>query len=593
MKNLKVSAKLIVGFGTVLLLLIIVATLSMLSLFRIGDQIESYRDFTLPNNTILWSIRRDTQSIQRNMAIGMSETSSDKRAAYFDNAKQDAEHLLGDLEKYANNQRDNSRDAKIEELRVLYASAGNTRREIVSLISVLNEENFNKAKRLFDEEYISTMDKATDVLVAFTDVANERADKQAHDATAAMSFAFFSLIISSAAAIVIATLMIFIIRKSILAPVKEIGEAFEEISKGNMQRTVRYESQDELGQMASLIQKSNQLQSEIVADVIDKFTKISLGDLQFNIELDYPGEFASLKEAMERTVLNLNNTMHNINTAAEQVNIGASQVSDGAQALATGSTEQAASVEELSASIIEVAGQAERNLDTVKNATLMTARAGQSMENGNAHMTQLSEAMIEIGASSNQIANITKVIEDIAFQTNILALNAAVEAARAGSAGKGFAVVADEVRSLAAKSAEAAKETVKLIQDSVETVSRGTQITAETAAILQEVVIAAQQVVVAMSQIEQSTESQSIAIEQIKDGLSQVSSVVQTNAATAEENSATSEEMSAQAATLRQEVGKFKLMGGNAQESGLAMSLTSGRHSKISLPESSFSLGKY
>lgn len=174
-------------------------------------------------------------------------------------------------------------------------------------------------------------------------------------------------------------------------------------------------------------------------------------------------------------------------------------------------------------------------------------------------MSQLIEAMSDINSSSNQIANITKVIEDIAFQTNILALNAAIEAARAGNAGKGFAVVADEVRNLAAKSAEAAKQTASLIGASVETVEKGSEITTETAQIVQDAVRNLAAIIEDIGQVEQASNQQSLSIGQIRQGLEQVSTVVQSNAATAEENSAISEEMSAQAAMLRQEVAKFKL----------------------------------
>ena len=213
----------------------------------------------------------------------------------------------------------------------------------------------------------------------------------------------------------------------------------------------------------------------------------------------------------------------------------------------------------MSASVTNIAQQAFDNSANVKLATQYVADAIKGISSSNEHMKELTDAMGAIGSASNKIASITKVIEDIAFQTNILALNAAIEAARAGNAGKGFAVVADEVRNLAGKSAEAAKQTAELIQRSADTVAAGTQMTAETAHILKEISAKAMKVNESVSKIERASDEQVSAIEQIKIGLGQVSAVVQTNAATAEENSATSEEMAAQAATLREEVGKFQL----------------------------------
>ena len=158
-------------------------------------------------------------------------------------------------------------------------------------------------------------------------------------------------------------------------------------------------------------------------------------------------------------------------------------------------------------------------------------QAGKGVTESNKHMQNLNTAMREIGTSSQEISRISKLVEDIAFQTNILALNAAVEAARAGSAGKGFAVVADEVRNLAAKSAEAAKQTSELIQKSVLTVSEGERLADETLKLLVTVSEKAQMVDHAVREIESASSEQAAAIEQINQGLSQVSAVIQTNAA--------------------------------------------------------------
>lgn len=400
-----------------------------------------------------------------------------------------------------------------------------------------------------------------------------------------------------AAGILISILLSLLIGRSVAMGlskrIRKIVDVYTEISKGNKQANVSDESRDELGQMAELIRQVNDQEDIIIGDLIRNLVKISEGDLRIQTEAEYPGDFAAIKEAIEHTAAALNQTMYTINITADQVSTGADQVSGGAQALASGSTEQAASVEELSASIETVAEQAMESLSTVSVASEVVSQAGIDLRIGNEHMKHLTQAIEEIGSSSSQIANITKVIEDIAFQTNILALNAAIEAARAGAAGKGFAVVADEVRNLAAKSAEAAKQTGELIQSSVSIVERGTQITAETAKVLESVASTSESLISSFAKIEQFSREQADAIGQIRDGLSQVSAVVQTNAATAEENSATSEEMSAQVATLRGEVERFKLK--DMKQDTFSDISISKELPKYQMPsyENEFQMGKY
>ena len=196
--------------------------------------------------------------------------------------------------------------------------------------------------------------------------------------------------------------------------------------------------------------------------------------------------------------------------------------------------------------------------DNVQKSVSYVEKAAQDILDSNEYMQRLNKSMLEIGQASQEISKVTKLVEDIAFQTNILALNAAVEAARAGAAGKGFAVVADEVRNLAAKSAEAAKKTAELIETSVTTVSQGETIATETLKRLTEAAEKSNMAVKFIREIETAARDQAAAIEQINIGLDQVSSVVQTNAGTAEENSAASEELLAQANALLGEISKFE-----------------------------------
>ncbi len=401
------------------------------------------------------------------------------------------------------------------------------------------------------------------------------------------------LLLSVLQLVVIGTGVILILRKS-MRPMQAIIRAAEDMERGELDMEIDVAAKDEFGHLARVFKKTANVLKDYVGEISSVLGLMAKGNLCVAIENDYVGDFAPIKAALLDISSSLNNTLTTINTAAEQVSTGAAQVASGAQALATGSTEQASSIEQLSASIAKIAEQAAENSANVQVATQFVEQASTFVRDGSERMEQLTGAMTNIGTASSQIANITKVIEDIAFQTNILALNAAIEAARAGNAGKGFAVVADEVRNLAAKSAEAAKKTADLIQNSTQTVAEGTQIAAQTAQILKNVEQKDGMVNDSIVKIHQASSEQAVAIEQVRQGLSQVSSVVQTNAATAEENSATSEEMSAQAATLREQVGKFKLDSSYEQDSFAAISLLNNtkKADKAAL-NTNTALGKY
>lgn len=231
--------------------------------------------------------------------------------------------------------------------------------------------------------------------------------------------------------------------------------------------------------------------------------------------------------------------------------------------LSQGATEQASSIEELTASVEQISVQTRENAQNAENAKDMTTETYSFAVQGNEQMTDMLEAMKDINESSSNISKIIKVIDDIAFQTNILALNAAVEAARAGQHGKGFAVVAEEVRNLAARSANAAKETTVMIEGSIEKVEGGTKIANETSQALTKIVEGVSKATELVAQIAVASNEQALGIEQVNQGLVQISDVVQTTSATAEETAAASEELSGQSDMLKSQVATFKLKTGN------------------------------
>lgn len=571
MKNLTIRTKLNAGFGVVFILLVVSIAMSLIDMGSVGAQVELFGEYSLPNTNYIWTIQRDMLSDERYLLQAMT---ADAKTAESVLKKGDADiqQIQETLDKLSKNQKDGAMDEKIAELRESLDKAVSARQEIVALLTEKGQAGSESAFRLLKENYRPNFESAAAIITEMNGIEDRQAKEQTAQASNTARTAMVLHIAIGVLSLLLSTVLVNAIRKSILNPIREVVEVYGKISQGHIGAEVRYEGRDEMGQMSKLIRDANAMQGAILGDVIEKFTLISQGDMRIRVDMDYPGDFAVLRQSIENTVSSLSGTLRAIDTVAEQVSAGSEQVSGGAQSLAAGSSEQAASVEELSASVTQIAEQAEKNLANVKTATEYAQQAGESVGVGNEHMKQLTEAMANIDSASGQIANITRTIEDIAFQTNILALNAAIEAARAGAAGKGFAVVADEVRSLAAKSAEAAKQTAQLIERSASTVAEGSQITAQTAQILQDVQEKTLKATESISRIEQASVEQTTAIEQIQQGISQVSAVVQTNAATAEENSAASEEMSAQAAALREEVERFRLLetaagkddGGNA-----------------------------
>lgn len=307
--------------------------------------------------------------------------------------------------------------------------------------------------------------------------------------------------------------------------------------------------------------------SKPVRKIIKIADKVADGDFDVNISIHGKDEIGLLADSFRKMTEKLNNTMCYINSAAEQVAAGSKQVSDSSVALSQGAMEQASSIEELTASIEEISAQTKMNAENASNANEIAESAKVNAEDGYGQMKEMQRAVDEINSASTNIYKIIKVIDEIAFQTNILALNAAVEAARAGQHGKGFAVVAEEVRNLAARSAKAAKETADLIEGSIKKAETGTKIANQTAEALNKIVEDNIKVADFINQIAIASNEQAEGIAQINQGIMQVSSVVQTNSATAEESAAASEELATQSEMLKEQVMQFNLKRRNNMQS--------------------------
>ena len=366
--------------------------------------------------------------------------------------------------------------------------------------------------------------------------------------------------------IVAAILLAAFISRTISKPIAHIVDAANKLAQGDIEVEVEATTTDEVGTLAHAF-------TGIIENIRGQAyaaERIAEGDLTVDVsvrsEQDLLGK--KLRELVEK-----NNVMlSGISSAADQVATGAKQVSDSSILLSQGATEQASAIEQLTAAIEEIAGQTKKNAENAGQANSLAHDAKTNAQRGNTQMAEMLTAMRDINDSSNNISKIIKVIEDIAFQTNILALNAAVEAARAGQHGKGFAVVAEEVRNLAARSANAAKETTDMIESSIQKVEGGTKIANATADALSRIVSGIDRMASLVGDIATASNEQAAGIAQVNAGVTQVAQVVQTNSATSEESAAASEELSSQAQLLREQVGGYKLKQdeGRAPEQGYA-----------------------
>jgi len=570
-KNLKVSIKLLISF---MLILIVAVSVGIYLLSSMSDIDNSYSEaMLLTEHRIAYIFMAkdnyaDTRTIMREVF-------------YPDNTTQDLQRLAGQF--------DESIDGLVQNLTGLreiaaqsvhaaidsvlpqadyYRKDGKAIIDSLLAVGIVDIEDHDYRDALeagraeiarMDDAYVYNMSSS---IIHMSDMAIAVFERLIGENGAKADQAFVVAIILLVVMAVIAISIALYIPRLIGNPLQPLAAFMKRASvSGDLSLTAedkvvigKYASQkDEIGQVvgscAEFIGR--------VTDISNGLKTIAGGDLTVDIQVLSDAD--TMGGSLMRMMSNLNKMFSEINNATVQVSTGSKQIADGAQALAQGSTEQAASVEQLSASIGDIARKTKQNADMAGRAAALADNIMTSAEKGSQQMDAMMLAVREINSASQSINKVIKVIDDIAFQTNILALNAAVEAARAGQHGKGFAVVAEEVRNLAAKSAEAAKDTGGLIANSMEKAELGSRIASETSDSLSEIVSGINESNSIINEIALSSNEQSIGVEQINVGIDQVAQVIQQNSATAQESAAASEEMSSQSNMLEEMIAQFKL----------------------------------
>ena len=558
-KNLKISVKLLVSFGIILIFSIVMMVFAILNLQNVGGLTNNLyqKPFTVATQSLM--IQRNLHSMGREMRGMCLYNNPSLMDSVDDLSLQTKEYLavvqerfLGDKELVASISQD------LEQLDALGATAH----------QLVLDGKVDEASKLLMGDYKPLFMGMVDTSQQVVDYALNTANNFNKTASKTLTTTTIVLIVLLVVVLIISTIIIVILTKSISNPVNQLVNAAKKLAAGDFDIQIMYSSRDELGILSEAFRNMSSTMQVVIKDVDKQLNSMANNDFTSLPQADYIGDYLSIKNAIVNISKSLSDALSQINQSADQVSSGSAQVSSGAQALSQGATEQASSVEELAATITDISEKVKRNSDTAQNARELSEQTASEVEASNEQMQRMILAMNQISGKSSEISKIIKAIEDIAFQTNILALNAAVEAARAGAAGKGFAVVADEVRNLAGKSAEAAKSTTALIEETVLAVDNGTQIADNTAKSMSAVVNGTTKVTGLIADIAEASEEQSQSIKQVTAGVDQISAVVQTNSATAEESAAASEELSGQAQMLKTLVGKFRLNSNDSRSKG-------------------------
>ncbi len=418
------------------------------------------------------------------------------------------------------------------------------------------------SNEVYCDEYNALAAQVSEYTDTFNQLIQDRMQNKVSNYAKAMTICDIAQYIAIFVTIVIQVIVVLFVFRELIKPIVATEKKMLDFVRGDIHSefNIRIDN-TEVGQTAKAISDFQTYQQDIISDINYLLGEMANGNfvIESRCPDNYRGDYGDILVSIRNIISHLSATLSDIYETANQVDSGASQVASASIDLSQGATEQAASIEELSATVTVIADKVKANAMDAVTANAKTNEAGEELAQVNGKMGELVKAMNDIGTASNQTKDIVKIIDDIAFQTNILALNAAVEAARAGEAGKGFAVVADEVRNLASKSAEAVQNTTVLIESIVQRVGLGTGLVDEVAEKMGIVANAAEEAADLNMRMAEASQEASDSIAQLTIGVEQISAVVQTNSATSEETASASEQLSAQADTCKDMIAKFNL----------------------------------
>lgn len=551
MKNASIRVKLLVGFGCILLLIIGLNAFSLVNIRKASNRVPQLYNGPHMDSVTSIALIMETARLDgavKGMLIDEDVSSHD---SVYQTARKELDEQVSLLKKSGqlSGEQEDRLNTVLSDMERAYS-------EIKQLIAARSLE---AAKAVQKDSFKKAADEATAIGQKLAAASNAESEMFLKNSLKQTNQNIIIQDIIFAVIVFCAILTALKISLDFTLPIRKLAKGMKDVSKGHFDVHIENDSADEIGVLTQELNATVSHIKSYVYDIRSILGEISKGNITLTVDREYLGDFVAIKDSLNQIINSLNVTMGEISTCGEQLTTGASNLASGAQILTQGSADQTSAMDELQKSLETVSVLTAQDGENAEKVTELSELAWKAVEESDNQMKEMINAMHDIESSSEEIAKVIKLIEDIAFQTNILALNAAVEAARAGEAGKGFAVVADEVRNLAAKSSDAASSTIMMISRSGKAVDNGTAIVESTAHALSAVGVNVRKMNEFLSRIGESTAEQGRAFSVMTAAADKIVSVVRANSEAAEQNFAASEELHRESEQLKKLVLQFKL----------------------------------
>lgn len=556
LKDKKVKDKLDYTFFRTLVVMVVCIVVALAGMVYVSSRVKSFYQISYNNIKLANQSQSNLQEGAKNMlhaCLVQDEVVTPQRLDMARARFEDMTRLLQELSQTS------VADAELFEVTL------NNMSQINSLFSEF--ENYSLAYdadgafSVYNGKYLALFAEMAGNITTIVEVEDAYAAKMYYQATIVKYICIILGIILGIIGVIIGFALSKFLANILNDSILELKNSAAEMSKGNFDINITYESKDELGELAEAMRQMTSNTRLIIADTSEMLEEMAERNFDLHAKMPerYVGVYQSLMQSMRKLNYRLNETIQNIGEASNQVSAGALQLAQSSQSLAEGATDQADAIEQLTQTVENVTNMSVESAENQASAAQNVVLVAQEATKGKDEIRKLLEAMDKISATSKEIENITVSMESIASQTNLLSLNASIEAARAGEAGRGFAVVADEIGKLAADSAKSAVNARELIAKSLSEIDNGNIITENTAKVLEEVLSSMNEIQEIVKSASEASQSQAVMLKDISQSIEKISSVVESNSAASQETAATSEELTSQSDTMNSLIAEFRL----------------------------------